>query len=197
MTTFHLVRHALHARLGHGLAGREDVPLSEAGRAQAERLADRLERERPDFLQSSPMLRARQTAGPLARRLGLAVAPAPAIQEIDFGAWTGRSFEDLDHDPAWHRWNAVRSAAATPGGETMFEAQSRFVAHLLALHAAHPDARIVLFSHADPIRSVLAHWLGAPLDLFLRIEVAPASVSTVLLDAGGPRVLRVNEAVPE
>jgi broad specificity phosphatase PhoE len=197
VTTFHLVRHALHAGLGHGLAGHADVPLSEAGRIQAERLADRLERGRPDILQSSPMLRARQTAGPLSRRLGLAVAIAPAIREIDFGAWTGRSFEDLGRDPAWHRWNAVRSAAATPGGETMLQVQSRFVAHLLALHAAHPDARVVLFSHADPIRSALAHWLGTPLDLFLRIEVSPASVSTILLDAGGPRILHVNEAVPE
>lgn len=197
MTIFHLVRHAQHDRLGRGLAGREDVPLSPAGLAQAERLADRLERERPDILQSSPMLRTRQTAEPLARRLGAAVETACAVQEIDFGAWTGRSFEELGRDPAWHRWNAVRSAARAPGGEAMFEVQSRFVAHLMALHAERPDARIALFSHGDPIRAVLAHWLGAPLDLFLRIEVSPASVSTILLDAGGPRVLRINEAVPE
>jgi ribonuclease H / adenosylcobalamin/alpha-ribazole phosphatase len=197
VTVFFLVRHAHHDWLGRGLAGRTDVPLSAAGLDQAERLAHRLARERLDAVQSSPLLRTRQTADAVARRCALEVEEAPDILEVDFGGWTGRDFDELERDGRWRRWNAFRSAGRCPGGESMTEAQARFVGHLTRLHEERPGARVALVGHADPIRSVLAYWLGAPLDLFLRIEVSPASISAVELGDWGPRVLSINECVPE
>lgn len=73
----------------------------------------------------------------------------------------------------------------------------RFVSHLIRLHEDRPGTRVALVGHADPIRAVLAYWLGVPLDLFLRIEVSPASISAVELRDREPRVLSVNECVPE
>ena len=197
MTVFLLVRHAHHDRVGRGLAGRTDVPLSAEGSAQAERLARRLEREGLDALQTSPLLRTRQTAEAVARRCGIEVEIAPDIVEVDFGDWTGRSFDELEQDGRWRRWNAFRSAGHCPAGESMAQVQMRFVSHLIRLHEDRPGTRVALVGHADPIRAVLAYWLGVPLDLFLRIEVSPASISAVELRDREPRVLSVNECVPE
>ena len=56
----------------------------------------------------------------------------------------------------------------------------------------HPGRAIVAVSHADPIKALLAHVLGAPLDLFQRLVVAPASISAVAFRGEGATVLTVN-----
>ncbi|MBV9734531.1 MAG: histidine phosphatase family protein, partial [Acidisphaera sp.] len=101
--------------------------------------------------------------------------------EVDFGDWTGDRFEALHARPEWRAFNRFRSTAPIPGGETMLAAQARAVGAVLRLRAAHPDAELAVVSHADVIKAVLAHFLAAPLDLFSRIEIAPASRSVVVL----------------
>lgn len=195
MTLVHLVRHADHDYVGRGLAGRMAVPLNEGGRAQAERLARRLSRERVTSVWASPLRRTVETAEPVARALGLSLQTDDALQEVEFGAWTGRSFAELENDPDWRHWNAARSLHRPPGGESMAEVQARmvgFINRLAREGQGGPDGAHVLVGHADPIRAALAYYLGVPLDLFLRIEVSPASISVLALDSWGPRVLRVN-----
>ena len=194
-TTFFLLRHAAHDRLGRVLCGRmPGVTLGEAGRAHAARLAERLSRETVAAVYSSPLERARETAEPIAARLGLSVEIAPEIDEIGFGEWSGRSFEELDRDPRWAAWNAARSVSRPPGGETMLEAQSRAVGFIERLRRTHGDGAAALVSHADLLKSVLAFFLGLPLDLIGRFEVGPASLSTVVVGDWGAKVLTVNEA---
>ncbi len=196
MTTFFLVRHATHALLGHVLVGRTPgLGLDAAGRAQAEDLARRLAGEGVTALQSSPRDRARETAAPIARRLGLAVEIEPAIDEIDFGAWGGRAFAALADEPGWDVWNARRSAARPPGGETMAELQHRVVRHLEATAARLPRARIALVSHAETIRAAVLHFRGMALDDFARIEIAPASITTLAFGERGCDVVGINQAV--
>ena len=197
MTTFFLVRHAAHQHQDAVLVGRmTGVRLAEAGRHQARRLAERLSGERITTVQSSPRERARETGEPIAARAGVPLEIAAALDEIDLGGWTGKSLAALDDDARWRRWNASRGSARPPQGESMAALQHRVWKHLQALNAAQAAGRIVLVSHAEGIRAVLLHCLGIGLDDFARIEVAPASISTVAIDASGPRVLAVNEAVP-
>jgi probable phosphoglycerate mutase len=193
MTTLFLVRHATTDWVSQGLAGRTEVPLSAQGRAEAARLVPRLAGARPDLVLSSPRRRCLDTAAPLAAAAGVPAEPDDALDEIDFGLWTGRRFDELGEDEHWLRWNAFRSGTRCPEGESMAEAQARVVGLCGRLSIEAPDARVVLFSHSDIIRSALAFWLGMPLDLLLRLEVAPASVSTVELGPWGPRVVSVNE----
>src|SRR5215208_4605580 len=127
-TTLHLVRHAAHDRLDRVLCGRmPGVTLGTLGRAQAAALSERLAGESIGAVYASPLERARETAEPLAERSGLAVRVEAAFQELDFGAWSGRAFDDLSGDPLWTRWNTARSLTRPPGGETMWEAQARVV----------------------------------------------------------------------
>ena len=124
MTLVYLVRHADHDYVGRGLAGRMAVPLNEGGRVQAERLAGRLARERVTSVWASPLRRTVETAEPVARALGLPLRTDEALQEIDFGGWTGKGFAELEEDTLWRHWNAARRLHRPPGGESMAEGQA-------------------------------------------------------------------------
>ncbi len=192
-TTFYLIRHASYSLLGSVLAGRAAGHfLNEQGHAEARALADALAGHDITAVVSSPLERTRETAAAIAGRLGLPVITEDALTEIDFGAWEGMRFDALHGDPAWQAFNRFRSSVAPPGGETMLAAQQRAIDAVLRLHAQWPGQTIAVISHADVIKAMLAHFLAMPLDLFQRIEVAPASRSIVLLFAANVRVDGIN-----
>ena len=200
MTTFLLIRHATYDAIGHTLTGRTPgLHLDGAGLAQAYELAERLGNLRIDAVVSSPLERARETAAPLAERIGVDITVEADLAEVDFGAWSGRTFAELAPEPDWQRWNSFRSGTGTPGGETMLGAQARFVQALQRWRERAPDATIALVSHCDVIRAGLAYFLGIPLDLFLRLEISPASVSILKLEPYGPQVTLLNHtgALPD
>jgi probable phosphomutase (TIGR03848 family) len=193
MTTFLLIRHAAHSLGGEVIAGRSPgVHLSDEGHRQARDLAERLTRLGITAIYSSPLDRTRETAQPLADRLGLAVHVREELNEIDFGDWTLQSIDELRARPIWSPWNEYRSGTRIPGGELMLETQLRIVREMDRLRGEHPDACIACFSHGDVIKAAVAHALGVPLDLFRRIEIALASVSVIAVGDYGPWVLGVN-----
>lgn len=188
-----LVRHGSHDDLGTWLSGRtRDIALNAAGRDETAALARRLAGRGIAALHTSPRRRTAETAAILGQGLGLTPATADAMDEIDFGAWSGARFSDLDADPAWRHWNAARSVAPTPGGETMAAAVARAMAHLDGM-AAQGGGPVLCVSHCDVIRGVIAHALGLGLDNILRFEIAPASVSWVMAHGQGmAHVLTMN-----
>ena len=192
MKTVLLVRHGTHAQVGHVLSGRSEIALNAQGRAEAEALADRLEGRPLASLHCSPRRRAQETIAPLARRLGLPVRTTDALDEIDFGRFTGRRFDALDaEDEDWHRWNSARNTARCPGGETMGEAIARARAYLLALPATAAPALCV--THCDIIRGLMAEAMGEGLGRLLHLECAPGSVTPFHIAAG---VLRLGLNAP-
>ncbi len=187
MTTFLLIRHALHGFVGKGLAGRlPAVHLTDEGRVQARELAETVLSLPVDAIYASPLERTMETAEPIGAALGLPIRPAPEALEFDFGDWQGRSFEDLGKEERWRRFNVFRSGTRAPGGETMQDVQVRVVAWMLRLREQHPDQCIAIVSHADTIRAALLHFLGMPLDHFLRIEIKPASITVLSVDDDQP-----------
>jgi broad specificity phosphatase PhoE len=194
MAVFHLVRHAVHVSPPDILAGRTPgIHLSERGRRDAIVLAKHLSREPVAAVLSSPRERALETAAAISDSVGIAVAVSAALDEIDFGGWTGLSFATLDDQPLWRKWNGARSLACPPGGETMQALQQRVMTELLRLADDLAGDAAVLVSHAEPIRAALLHALGMPLDHWNRIDIQPASVSTIVIDGWTPRVTRLNE----
>lgn len=195
-TAFLLLRHAAHDNVGGFLAGRmPGVVLGEAGRAQAERLAQRLRLERIDAVFASPRERAQQTAQALAVACGRTVETAPELDEIDFGRWAGRDFEALQQDPLWQRWNAVRSLVRTPGGETMLDVQRRVLGLMERLGEEHRGRCVALVSHADVIKAAVLHHLGLAIDAWPRFDIAPASITRLAVGDWGGRLLGLNETV--
>jgi broad specificity phosphatase PhoE len=196
-TTFFLVRHAAHDNVGNFLAGRSrGISLGEAGRAQAKRLAQRMTRERFDAIHASPRERTQETAAALSEACGVApVKTAEALDEIDFGSWSGKTFEVLNADPAWRRWNDNRSMARAPGGETMLDVQQRIVGFMEQLAASGGGKRLVLVSHGDVIKAAVSYVLGLPIDAWSRFDIGPASITTVATGDWGAKVLTLNEVV--
>lgn len=194
MTTFLLIRHGAHLLGGDTIAGRmPGVHLSPLGREQAQRLADRVGDLPIRAVYSSPIDRCRETAAPLADRLGVPVAVSEALSEIDVGEWTGRKLDDLRPLPEWRRWNEFRSGTRAPGGESMLEVQARIVGEMQRLSALHGEQGCVaLFSHGDVIKAAAGYYLGVPLDLVRRIEISLVSVSVIRVDEFGPWVLGIN-----
>nr|WP_205520635.1 histidine phosphatase family protein [Propylenella binzhouense] len=189
-----LVRHAAHGDLGRVLSGRRaGIGLAEHGTEQARRLAHRLKRDPVAAIVTSPIERAAETAAIIGEALGVPPATDDAFTEVDFGAWTGRSFESLRDDPECRLWNEARSRARPPGGESIHEVQHRAVAALERLRAAYTGLAVVVVSHGDVIRAALAHYLGLPLDNLLRFEISPASLSALVVGDWGGKVLSVNE----
>ena len=135
VTTIHLVRHGSHVLPPGVLAGRlPGVMLSDEGREQARRAAERLARTCGiGTVHCSPLERTYETAGIISDRLGLTPVSANGLMEIDFGGWAGRSFEELDTLEDWRHWNHFRTGTRPPGGETMLEAQARALRHIETL----------------------------------------------------------------
>jgi probable phosphoglycerate mutase len=194
MTTVLLVRHAMCDPVGKYIAGRAPgVSLNEEGRRQAERLGIALsERLNIAAVYSSPLERAWETARVIADRLDLEVQLSAAFEEIDFGEWTEKAFEELDRDPDWRLFNAYRSVTRVPGGELMLEVQARAVAELARIRARHMGATVVVVTHGDIVRAIIAYHAGIPLDLFQRLQIDPASVSTLELADDSARILQLN-----
>lgn len=194
MTTFLLVRHAAHDWLGRGVPGRmSGVALNAQGVREAAELAQRLNGRPIHFIYSSPRRRARETAAPLARERGLPVEIESAFDEIDFGDWTGRTYQELDTGhPDWQQWVKHKGAASAPGGESYAVVQDRVLGGIERLRRIHPSETVVVFSHGDVIKAALAGFLGLALDNVERFEIAPASVSVVDTGSDWFQVKQVN-----
>lgn len=196
MTIFLLIRHAAHGHLGQTLSGRmPSIGLSKVGLEQARLLAAHIASEDLALVQHSPVQRAATTARAIAATCAVPLEEVAALDEIDFGDWTGRTFAELDGDPDWTRWNAARGGAAVPGGETMVAAQRRIVGHLIDTAAARPNATIAVVTHCDMIRAAVCWAIGLPLDRLLRFEVDAASITRLSVDGAAARLLTLNEGI--
>ncbi|MBX5220089.1 histidine phosphatase family protein [Rhizobium sp. NLR8a] len=195
--TFFLVRHAAHDNVGNFLAGRAaGISLGEAGRSQVQRLGQRLRHEDINEIYTSPRERTRETAEGIASACGLSLPQTDdALDEVNFGNWSGKTFDVLNDDPLWRRWNTTRSLTRTPGGETMLDIQARIFSLMESLTSCGNGKRIALVSHADVIKAAVCHVLGLPLDAWPRFDIAPASVTTVVIGDWGAKVMTLNEVI--
>jgi broad specificity phosphatase PhoE len=191
-----LVRHATCARMNSILLGRSvDPPLDEQGEGQARVLAASLLAIPRLIVESSPRRRARHTAGIIAAMRDTVVRIAPQMDEVDFGAWSGRSFADLAGDPQWRRWNKYRAVSRTPAGESIRDVQERAFAHLRKLaQTAHGETALIV-THAEVIRSIVLLAQQAPIEDYTRVEILPASLTRLTIEGEQLRLDAVNERV--
>ncbi len=193
-TTLLLIRHALNDWVGERLAGwTPNVHLNDEGRAQAEALAQRLADRPIAAVYASPLERAVETAQAIAAPHRLEVQIREGIGEVRYGEWTGRSLKELYQEDAWRMVQFYPSGVRFPGGEMFREVQARAVAEMEAIVATHPSEAVVIVSHADVIKAILAHYVGLHLDLFQRLVVGPASLNELTFTPMGPRLICLND----
>ena len=197
MTTLLLIRHGENNLVGKRLPGRmPGVHLNERGLKQAEALVPALQKAPLKAIYSSPLERARETAGPLAQALGLDVQLVTDLADVEVGEWAGRTLKSVRRLKAWKVVQEKPSAFRFPGGETFVEAQARAVAALDGIAARHPEDVVACFTHADVVRLVTAHYLGMSLDTFQRLGADTTSITVVHIGKEGQvSVPRINQVV--
>jgi len=211
--TFLIIRHGENDLMKQGrLACRlPDVHLNETGRAQAQATARAIaqasaqaaaqaqahkQADAPLWkLYSSPMERAVETAEPIAQALGLEIVIRLGLIETNCGDWAGKTVKSLQRRKIWRTIQSNPSQFRFPGGETFVECQQRIVGEIEFLRAQHGSKDLVIcVSHADPIKLLVAHYLGLPFDNFQRLSVDPASITALHLGESGSRLLALNVA---
>ena len=193
-TTILLVRHGQTPTTGKLLPGRAaGLRLADVGVQQAERAGERIaELAKVDAVYTSPMERARDTAAPIGKAVGLRPKVVKGLIECDFGDWTGAELKKLMKLPEWRTVQKAPSTFRFPNGESFTEMQVRMVTTLDTLREQHPGGLIVCVSHADTIKAAMAHALGTHLDLFQRIVISTCSISGIAWSTDGPVALTVN-----
>jgi len=199
MSTIILVRHGENDWVKKNrLAGWiEGVHLNKNGRAQAVAATERLSHLPVKAVYSSPVTRCMETAEPIAAAHHLEIIPLADVGEVRYGDWEGEKIKTLAKNKLWFIVQFFPSRMRFPNGESFNEVQFRAVQALEKLAQQHPEDMVVVVSHADLIKLVLAHYLGVHIDLFQRLTIAPASISVVTLPASGTvRVGRINDDGP-
>jgi probable phosphomutase (TIGR03848 family) len=196
MTTILLIRHAVNDFVKTGkLAGwTPEVHLNEEGVAQANALGDRLRDAPLKALYASPLERTVETAEAIQQyHTHLTIQHNREIGEVQYGDWEGKEIAALRRRKMWGVVQEYPSRARFPKGEAMRDVQTRAVNEIERLVTQHPRQMIVIVSHADLIKMVIAHYLGMHLDNFQRIVVSPASITTIQLGHSRPFLVTIND----
>jgi probable phosphomutase (TIGR03848 family) len=199
MTIFLLIRHGENDYLKKGLlAGNTPgIHLNERGRQQAVMLSESLASLPIRAVYASPLIRAVETASPLAKALGLEISLRPALADIDVGEWTGRKLSQLSKLAAWSQVQEKPSMFRFPGGDSFQEVQQRYSKEMELLSSRHgKNDLLAIFFHSDPIKLVISCFLGLPLDNFQKLTVDTGSVSVVKTGNQGSRLIALNLKPP-
>ncbi len=193
-----LVRHGASADAVEGqdfdiLDGQGNPPLSDMGQRQAELVTERLVRETFDALYITTLQRTAQTAAPLAARCGLSPIVEPDLREVTLGEWEGGLFRQkiVDQDPLAQRMFAEQRWDVIPGAESMEHFNGRLRRAIERIAAAHPDGKVVVFSHGGSIGALLAQASGA--QPFAFVGADNTSISRLIVTADRWMVRGFNE----
>ncbi len=186
-TAILLIRHGetLWNRSGR-VQGWQDSPLSDVGRAQAQALAERLAGDPVERLIASDLGRARETAAPIADRLGIAVELDPGLRERNYGILEGRTYGEIEREhPEAYTFIARRDPAyVIPGGESGEGFGIRALGALERIGAAHAGHRIAVVTHGGVLSVLYRHATRLAQRVRREYSLANASVNHVRFESG-------------
>ena len=197
-----LIRHAhSSANLAGILSGRlPNVHLTEKGLTQSQELAERLGQFPVAQLRISPMERCFETIEPWLKKYALKgdskLEPLfdEQLTEVDYGKWSGKKLSVLSKKSLWRTVQESPSRMYFPEGEGIAHMQARAMTSVHEAISTKRNGAVIIVSHGDVIKSILASCLGMHLDEFQRIIVDPASISLVDFTTIKPRVLLMNDS---
>lgn len=192
-----LIRHAHSTANAAGvLSGRlPGVHLSKVGQEQAKRLAERLGKLTISEVHVSPMERCSETLEPWIIKYGknVTVVTDKNLVEVDYGKWSGKKLAVLSRAKLWRKIQSQPSSVTFPEGESLAQMQVR------AMQSVHnffdTDLELmIMVSHGDVIKAIVASALGMHLDDFQRIVIDPASITILESHGGTIRLTRLNDS---
>ncbi|MEO6572956.1 MAG: histidine phosphatase family protein [Polyangiaceae bacterium] len=196
MRSLHLLRHGETELSADGtFCGDIDTPLSDVGRAQAEKVAERLVRLNLEAIYVSPKMRAQQTAAPICKLAKLEPRTEDGLREISYGTWDGRKESEIKlNDPELYAlWGSDPAVHAPPGGENGYAIAARAVPIVDRVGKAH-EGNVLLVSHKATVRVIVCALLGLHIGRFRdRIACPTASLTSFEFGSRGPLLVRIGE----
>jgi phosphoserine phosphatase len=197
MTKILLTRHG-HVEGIHPerFRGREPLELTARGRAEAAAVAQRIAGVwRPLKIYTSPMSRCVATGAAIAKACGIAAEVCNDLNDIDYGAWQFKTFEEAkaDNPTLLAAWFATPQLVRFPRGESLQDLAARTANALRFVLDRHRDDTIVLVGHDSVNRALLLQCLGMPLSSYFRIAQAPCCLNEIDIADGTTRIVRINE----
>ena len=194
--TIYIVRHGqtewnlLGKTQGHG-----NSDLTPKGIEQAELLADSMTKYPIDYIYSSDLGRAYQTAEIIGNKLSIEVEKTEALREMNFGTWEGRIIKDIiEEDPELYKmWRNEPHLAKIPQGETLSQIKKRTDAFIKEINEKYDGKHIVLVTHSLCARIMLLSFLDSYVKNIYRINQANTALNIIELRDYGPVVMKMND----
>ena len=162
-------------------AGQQDVPLSELGREQAYRLAERLKGEGLSAIYASPLRRARDTAEAIKRLADVPIILEPGLAEISHGLWEGLTTPQVEErfPGEYRQWRSEPHTVVMPQGESLDDVSNRAEVVLTRALQEQQGGKVLLCTHDAVLRVLLIKMLGLTLDHFWKWTFENASLSEI------------------
>ncbi len=168
-----------------------ELPLTERGRRQAEFAAERLASSTAVALYTSPLLRARETAAPVAAATGLEPIDLPDLREYGFGEAQGLRWEQ-----AAERWGLSDrdwGVGAVPGEEGMAAFRDRVARQFDALATRHAREVAICVVHGGVMGAVVASLCGLPPHEHAQLYTGNCGIATFVQAEGRTVILALND----
>ncbi len=167
------------------MQGHIDLALNALGEAQAVAVGRCFSGVQAAALYSSDLLRARQTAQPIAEALQLPMILLPALRERNFGRCEGLTFEEIaarNEDDARAIVSRDPDYAAPGGGESRRQHVSRVLDCVAGLVRQHPGQSIVAVTHGGVLDVIYRRVRGLPPDAPRDYPIPNAGINWVSID---------------
>ncbi len=191
----YLIRHGeVEERFHQVFGGRLDMGLSAQGQVQVQRLARALAPLPLQVIFTSPLQRARLTAEPLAQARNLPLIVLDELRELDFGDWTGCSWQEVEQrfGISAYDWLDALEAGKIPNAEPLDQFWARLRAATERIQQQNDTSQVAVVCHGGVIRGLLSLWLQVPLRKTAAFEVDYASVTLLSWTTRGWRLRLLN-----
>ncbi len=185
MTEIYLIRHGqTDWNREEIFRGRADRPLTEVGNWEAGALSRALAHVTINFIYSSPLTRAQETARPIASAHGLMVIPLAGIIDIDYGDWQGLSHDQVkeQYPELYRKWQDHPEQVEFPGGESLSMVRERAISAFKKVIAGRPEQSGVVVSHRVVNKVLLCALLGLDNSHFWEIKQDTGSINIIRCD---------------
>lgn len=197
MTKIILVRHG-HVEGIHPprFRGREDLPLTERGKAEALAVARRIsERWRPACVYTSPLSRCVLTGAAIAGACKVQSQSIEELNDIDYGSWKMKTFAEMQatQGELYASWFATPHLVRFPGGDSLQELASRAADALRIALERHPNQTVVMVAHDAVNRALLVQLADLPLSSYWRLVQEPCCINEIDIAANRIQVRSIND----
>lgn len=176
--------------------GRENLPLTSRGRAEAQAVAERIASAwRPGAIYTSPLERCIVTGAAISKACHVAAHVLAELNDIDYGAWQFKTYREIQqtNSERFAAWFAAPHLVRFPNGESLQDLLARTSDALRLILARHADDIVVIVGHDSVNRALLLQLLDQPLSAYWRIAQHPCCLNEIDVVGGRVRVLRINE----